>query len=400
MKRSLLAGAVYLLAIPYSFAAVVTSYWSNVSGGDFSTAANWNPAQVPGSNDYAVFDLGQSSPYTVTFTNNVSLDRLYVYTDKVIFDLQGFTNSVLGSLAAGTIRIGDGAGEVGQLMITNGTLSAVSQWKIGESGGTGTLIVEKGGKATGGSLYIGANGSITTVIVTNGGIVENGGLPVGLTAPCGIIVDGSNSLYSGVQCEVVTNVTFTIRNGGTFQSTGQRMYFNLGSTLINENGIIKPNNNATLGGLRMWGTFQGAGTISRYNASGLCVVSNLNTFIIGNTSTGVVGTLVITNATYQQASNAVLKMDLAGTNTWQYDRLIVSSNMTLAGTCTVSLVSGFVPTWGDRFQLFQWGSVSGAFTTVDLPSLPGRRQWITNDLYTTGEISVNTIPKGVIISAY
>jgi hypothetical protein len=61
------------------------------------------------------------------------------------------------------------------------------------------------------------------------------------------------------------------------------------------------------------------------------------------------------------------------------------------GSLDVTLPSGFLPANGEQFQLLytsQGASITGAFNSVELPSLPDGETWDTSDLYTTGIISV------------
>ena len=42
--------------------------------------------------------------------------------------------------------------------------------------------------------------------------------------------------------------------------------------------------------------------------------------------------------------------------------------MSLAGTLKVSLIGGFSPTLGDSFDILDWGTLSGTFSTLQLPA--------------------------------
>jgi hypothetical protein len=53
-----------------------------------------------------------------------------------------------------------------------------------------------------------------------------------------------------------------------------------------------------------------------------------------------------------------------------YDQLLVSADVALAGTLTVSLLDGFVPSLGQSFTILTADDVVGTFTTETLPSLP------------------------------
>src|SRR5436309_1339948 len=105
---------IFLAATPSLRATDIT--WINGAGGDWNTAANWNPSQVPGPADKAILALG----VTVTV---------------------------------------DGDTTVGSVDFSNGTLS-----------GSGVLTVSGTLNWTGGSM----NGSGTTVIPGGGSLVLSG----------------------------------------------------------------------------------------------------------------------------------------------------------------------------------------------------------------------------------
>jgi hypothetical protein len=98
-----------------------------------------------------------------------------------------------------------------------------------------------------------------------------------------------------------------------------------------------------------------------------------------------------------QAPSGTLRIDLGGASS--YDKLGVSAGtMRLAGTCTVSFVSGYMPEGGETFDILDWsGNLSGTtFQAVRLPSLSTGRFWVTNNLYVAGTISVGSIQGSLV----
>src|ERR1017187_4963812 len=95
--------------------------WTNTAGGDWNVAANWSPAQVPGSGDYVIITNGGA--YTVTNSGSATLSGLI---------LGGTNGTQTLSIASLTLT---GAG----LINSNGVLN----W----SGGSldGSLTVAQGG---------------------------------------------------------------------------------------------------------------------------------------------------------------------------------------------------------------------------------------------------------------
>jgi hypothetical protein len=84
----------------------------------------------------------------------------------------------------------------------------------------------------------------------------------------------------------------------------------------------------------------------------------------------------------------MLEMELGGTTAGTaYDEIQATGALSLSGTLHVSLINGFVPTTGQAFDILDWGTLSGTFSSISLPTLSGLA-WNTSQLYTTGVISV------------
>jgi hypothetical protein len=88
------------------------------------------------------------------------------------------------------------------------------------------------------------------------------------------------------------------------------------------------------------------------------------------------------------ATNTVF-MELGGTvRGTQYDAIDVAGKLTFDGGLTVPLISGFQPAFGNVFNLFDFGTRTGTFSTVNLPALIPGLLWSQANLYTVGEIQV------------
>lgn len=99
------------------------------------------------------------------------------------------------------------------------------------------------------------------------------------------------------------------------------------------------------------------------------------------------------NGDFFHIDGGLIEMELGGTSLLdpldpEYDRLIVSGAVDLAGNLTVALVDGFNPALNDTFDLFDFGSLTGAFNFVNLPSLDPGLEWDTSNLLVDGTISV------------
>jgi hypothetical protein len=75
----------------------------------------------------------------------------------------------------------------------------------------------------------------------------------------------------------------------------------------------------------------------------------------------------------------------------EHDVLDVQGLLTLGGTLDISLIDGFAPAAGNRFDVLNWGSLNGEFDTVSLPTLGDPAlYWDTTSLYTDGSLLVGS----------
>ncbi len=91
-----------------------------------------------------------------------------------------------------------------------------------------------------------------------------------------------------------------------------------------------------------------------------------------------------------------LQIELGGTIVGsQYDKVNVTGQLNLGGTLDVVLYNGFKPVMGNSFDILNWTSLSGMFSSENLPTMNGRIVWDGSQLYTTGTLSVlNTFYAG------
>ena len=83
------------------------------------------------------------------------------------------------------------------------------------------------------------------------------------------------------------------------------------------------------------------------------------------------GVLNITGS-YTESGSGILNIDLGGTTAGtNYDVLNVSGAAGLGGTLNVDLLTGFTPVAGNAFDILNYTSDSGTFTTTNLPTVSG-----------------------------
>ena len=113
----------------------------------------------------------------------------------------------------------------------------------------------------------------------------------------------------------------------------------------------------------------------------------------GDLSPGASPALITFGGNVVYGTFMTIEMELGGTvRGTQYDAINVAGKLTFDGTLNVPLISAFQPQLGHVFNLFDWGTKAGTFTTVNLPALNPGLIWSQANLYTTGEIQVALDP--------
>jgi hypothetical protein len=91
--------------------------------------------------------------------------------------------------------------------------------------------------------------------------------------------------------------------------------------------------------------------------------------------------------TYTQNGGGTLQLNLSDPT--KYDVLHVTGNAALNGTLNVTYAVGAAtPHIGDSYRVLDVGSITGTFSTIQLPALSGGLAWDSSKLYTTGSISI------------
>jgi PEP-CTERM motif len=326
----------------------------------------------------------------------------------------GATGFNIGSASAGTLSV-DG---------TNSSASGsggTSTW--GTNGGTATVTFSNGAAGnfhrTMGITTVSLAGSATAgttahVTVESGATFTTNNLSVasagGATTAATLDVTGSGSAVT-VDSMVVGNATtdtatVNVLSGGTLTVSGATAN---GTTTLNHTGSITINGGTfNTGGLtNNSGTLNFiSGTLGITGTSGLTIGGSGP---LGNSVTlGSGQTLNVTNATTIDAAAALtlkagtmnsgsitlnptstLGIGLGGTTrSSQYGDVVVSGNASLAGTLNISVFNSFTPAAGNRFDILDWGTHSGTFASVTLPTLSSSLVWNTSLLYTSGVLRV------------
>ena len=269
-------------------------------------------------------------------------------------------------LAANGISLGAGANVVGAGTVS-GRVSAVYGSRIEADGGKLTAgdSSSYAGFNSDGELYTNANEVefLDRNLAVLGALTELGGGSSGgtLRATNGMLLEqGKNLAGRGTVYGNFVNQGDVYGDGST---TGQKIIFAAGSTV---SGI---------------GSFENVVFDGTYSPGNSPAITNLS------------------NGEFSSASS--LLIELGGTQPGtQYDRVVDSGVLNLVGgTLNVVLYNGFVPSYGNSFEILQYGQLSGDFGTVNYPALSGGLSWERTTSATAMTIMVVPEPTTYAISA-
>jgi len=220
------------------------------------------------------------------------------------------------------------------------------------------------------------NNAATGLISGRGALFFNGGL-----------INQGKMQFSGGPTDIYGNVSFTGGAGGgeMINSGGANVVTFYGNVTHNGDEIRTSPTNTTV----FFGDVTGAGPFT-----GTGAVRFEGTFAPGNSPA-----TVEVEGDLQLGPASRLALELAGTNAGQqYDQLHVGGLLALDGTLDVSLLAGFAPRDGDRFDLIDFGSLVGRFDDVQLPDLNDGLVWDTAALYSTGTITAVPEPASILLA--
>jgi hypothetical protein len=183
-----------------------------------------------------------------------------------------------------------------------------------------------------------------------------GGTLSGATINSNVItVAGSGSVY-------VNNVFY---NRGLIRHTNTAT-LNVVNTTTFENQAGGIYNLEGDGGVAGSGYFNNSGLLRKSGGNGTSIFNGIS-FNNQNGSIEVdSGQLSLNGQSYEQGSGSFI-VTLGGTNAGQFGQLVCGS-ATLGGPLQVKLTSGFVPAPGKQFQILSCSSLTGAFSSTNVPA--------------------------------
>jgi autotransporter family porin len=295
---------------------------------------------------------GMFNAATLANNGSVTLDGVNstlgggVVNNSGVLRGDGRVTAAVNNLAAGEIR-----GEQGKTLRFTGTSGP----------NNGRITLQGGALQFSQPLTNAASG----VISGRGALFFDGGL-----------TNEGKMQFSGGPTDVYGNVSFTGGTGGgeLINSGGANVVTFYGNVTHNGDEIRTSPTNTTVffGDVTGAGPFTGTGAV-RFEGS----------FAPGNSPAAVE-----IEGDVQLGADARLQLELGGTKpAVQYDQLHIGGVLSLDGSLDVSLLDGFVPSYGATFDLLDSASLVGQFETVHLPALDGGLGWDTTSLYTTGAIT-------------
>ncbi len=208
MMMAILAGGVGMSG---QSARGQTLTWLNAAGGSIGTAANWNPAQVPGAGNTLLFNL--AAAYPLTFPAGVAT------TANLTFTRGTQTLTISSPHTTGLVSIGNVNGVTGTVNLTTGTLNA-GDVRLGTAfGSAGVLNVNDDDALLDCSqLSVASNtNQICTVNVTNSGRIEASSVVIGDDNPIGegrVTVSGRTQLFPPLQSVLQTTGPMVVGRDG------------------------------------------------------------------------------------------------------------------------------------------------------------------------------------------
>ncbi len=230
------------------------------------------------------------------------------------------------------------------------------------SGANAGKINLQGGAAEFSQALTNANGGLITgrgTLVTGGTGLNNLGsiaLSAGITDVFGDVVHNTGNAAIGLQVSGNADVTFW-------------------DDVTNTSGLFRVSAGSSA---TFFGTYAGGG-----------ITGTGSTYFEADVTPGFSPAAITLGGDVNFGAAAKLVMELAGTNVGsEYDRITVGGQLALGGVLTISLLDDFEPAGGNSFDILDWQTLSGTFSDIELPELDGDLTWDTDDLYTSGVLSV------------
>jgi fibronectin-binding autotransporter adhesin len=290
--------------------------------------------------------------------NGVTNSGAYMMADDSTTILSGkITNS-------GSISLNSAGNPTIAMIVPGGATLAGSGVLTLGTGGPNIIEGSNGKEFLTNSSTIQGAGSITNVgLINNGTILANAGTLAisptvqlyGFTNNGSLIVDSGSAvnITGPVKLSFQTTGTVMVSSGATLTVGGSSAFTQTKGTTTVDGNLSAANGIFISGGILDGNAGTLTGNLSLAGAT-----------LSPGDGPMKVGELTVSGA-YSQTSTSFLDIDLGGTTSGTFDVLNISGSASLHGTLNIAALTGFTPTVGEQFDILNYSSETGTFSTVD-----------------------------------
>ena len=298
----------------------------------------------------------------------------------------------------GNISITHGGGATGTINQTGGSFTCASgeTW-IGEDSGPGVWNIS-GGVATLGFVQLARNSSATGTLNLNGGTFAANEITTGSAGTSTLNFNGGTlGAVNGANPNFLHGLTTaSVLSGGAIIDSGTNV-INVSQALLDGTGGGGLTKNGT-GTLRLNGinTYTGTTVVNAGTLGGTGTIAG--PVAVGGSATlapgASIGTLTV-NSSVTLGGTTLMEISKDG-GVPASDLLTVSGNLAYSGALTVVITGTNRLAFNDTFNLFDWGTRSGSFSSLNLPA---GYLWDTSQLSVDGTIRVIGVSPAQITSS-
>ena len=380
----------------WSYQEFVGGYFGSADGGVGAIKQSGGNNFVQGS-----LELG----YNATDTGTYTLSSGVLSTNPPFHEAVGLRGTGSFSQSGGTnyayhLFIGEASGSNGDYTLSGGTLNSDGVFVGGQAnnnvGGTGVLTVSGTGVLNNSNGTLDVFGTTGSALNLNGGFIETYKLRVlgppslfnwttgTLNFTDDTIFASESNLPSMASSCAAFGSALSLGTSQTLSVTGAERIGFFAGPFFDDSFLLTVGSGGT-------NLVSGTLTIDSGSTDSSTLQLNggtLSAADIANYGKFTINSGSLTTGDVTLNSTSTLGIGLGGTaRESQYGALTASGQLALDGSLVVSLNS-FTPSSGQSFDILDWGSLVGAFSSLQLPALTGGLVWDTSQLYTTGVLSV------------
>ena len=270
----------------------------------------------------------------------------------------------------------------------NGQVTTANVIRVGHTGGTGTINLNGGTLTTlgiqrgTGSATLNFNGGTVTPTADSATFLQ--GMTAANVQTGGAVFNTAGRSITVAQALAHDSTLGATPDGGLTKNGLGTLTL---SAISNYTGLTKVN----VGTLVVNGSIAGAVNVNSGGAlAGSGTVVGLATVASGGILSPGSSPGVLTLGALALQTGSQTNVEIGGvTRGSQYDAIDSSGAVGLGGALNVSLIGGYSPVPGaaTSFNILDWGSLTGKFSNVQLPTLPAPMGWDLSQLYATGTIT-------------